>query len=111
MTGGVDDVDPGVLPPAGRGRRRDGDAALLLLDHPVHHRRALVDLADLVRLARVVEDALGRGGLTRVDVGHDADVAGALEWKFALSHLSTSLSGSISQVASVRRGRARPIWP
>ena len=57
----------------------DGDAALLLLDHPVHDRGALVDLADLVGAARVVEDALGRGGLARVDVGHDPDVAYARE--------------------------------
>ena len=57
----------------------DGDAALPLLDHPVHLGGALVDLADLVGLAGVVEDPLGRGGLARVDVGHDADVARASE--------------------------------
>jgi hypothetical protein len=33
--------------------------------------------------ARVVEDALGRGGLAGVDVRHDADVAVALEGIFA----------------------------
>ena len=38
---------------------------------------ALVDLTDLVVLAGVVEDPLGRRGLARVDVGHDPDVAGA----------------------------------
>ena len=57
----------------------DRDAALALLDHPVHLGGALVDLADLVGLAGVVEDALGRGGLARVDVGHDPDVARASE--------------------------------
>ena len=65
-----------VAPVAGGGGRGDGDAALLLLDHPVHGGGALVDLADLVVLAGVVEDPLGRGGLARVDVGHDPDVAG-----------------------------------
>ncbi len=34
-----------------------------------------MDLAELVGLAGVVEDALGHGGLAGVDVGHDADVA------------------------------------
>ena len=65
----------------GRGRRggRDRDAALLLLLHPVHRGRALVDLADLVRAARVIEDALGRRRLTGVDVRHDADIAGSFE--------------------------------
>ena len=91
VAGGVDDVDAVVVPDAGRGCGGDRDATLLLLRHVVHGRGAVVDLADLVALAGVVEDALGRGGLARVDVGHDADVAGALEWEFALSHLSTSL--------------------
>ena len=60
-----------VRPPRG--------TTLALLDHPVHLRRALVDLADLVRLAGVVQDALGRGRLARVDVGHDPDVPGPHE--------------------------------
>jgi hypothetical protein len=34
-----------------------------------------MDLADLMRLAGVVEDALGRRGLAGIDVRHDADVA------------------------------------
>ena len=38
---------------------------------------ALVDLADLVADAGVEEDALGGRGLAGIDVGHDADVAGA----------------------------------
>ena len=76
VAGGVDDVDPAVTPLAGRGRGGDGDAALLLLDHPVHGGGAFVDLTDLVVLAGVIEDPLGRGGLARVDVGHDPDVAG-----------------------------------
>src|SRR6187401_2809705 len=79
VTGGVDDVDLVVLPPAGRRGGRDRDAALLLLLHPVHRGGALVDLADLVRDAGVEEDALGGGGLAGIDVRHDADVADLLE--------------------------------
>jgi len=48
---------------------------MLLLLHPVHGGRALVDLADLVVDAGVEQDALSRGGLARVDMGHDPDVA------------------------------------
>src|SRR5665213_707386 len=58
-------------------------ARALLLDHPVHGGRALVDLTDLVVLAGVVEDPLGGGGLARVDVGHDPDVAGLGQWVVA----------------------------
>src|SRR5262249_38709419 len=71
----IDDVDAVIPPETGRGRRRDGDAALLLLLHPVHDRRALMDLTNLVGDARIEEDALGRRRLAGIDVRHDADVA------------------------------------
>jgi hypothetical protein len=86
----VDDVDAvlGIgevhsLPEAGRGRGGDGDAALLLLLHPVHGGGAVVDLADLVVHAGVEEDALGRGRLPGVDVRRDADVPITLDRCFA----------------------------
>src|SRR4029079_14559881 len=60
--------------------------ALLLLHHVVHGCGAVVDFADLVVLPGVVEDALRRGGLTSIDVRHDADVAGALEGELTLGH-------------------------
>ncbi len=83
VAGGVDDVDAVALPLRGGRGRGDRDAALLLLFHPVHRGGAIVDLADLVGAPRVVEDALGRRRLARVDVGHDPDVAGVLECELA----------------------------
>ena len=74
MPGRIDDVDTVAAPLGCRGGRGDGDPALLLLDHPVHGRGALVDLAHPVDAPGVEEDALGRRGLARVDVGHDPDV-------------------------------------
>ena len=79
VAGRVDDVDAVVVPEAGRRGRRDGDAALLLLLHPVHGGGAVMDFADLVGAAGVIEDALGRRRLAGIDVGHDADVAVAIE--------------------------------
>ena len=79
----VDDVDPMIGPLAGGRGRRDRDAALLLLLHPVHRRGALVHLAHLVGAAGVVEDALGRRRLARIDVGHDPDVPGLFERELA----------------------------
>ncbi len=86
VPGRIDDVDAMAAPFRSRRGRGDGDAALLLLDHPVHRRQALVHLAHLVDAAGVEEDALGGRGLARVDVGHDPDVAGLLERERARSH-------------------------
>jgi len=95
----VDDVDavadvrprPLVGPPeAVRRCRGDRDAALLLLDHVVHGRGALVNLPDLVVHACVVEDALGSRRLAGIDVSHDADVARSFEGIFA-GHLKSWL--------------------
>ena len=91
VAGGVDDVEPvlvgellGRALPEGRGRRRgDGDAALLLLGHPVHGRGAIVHLAHLVVDPGVEQDPLGSRGLAGVDVGDDADVAVQLDGRCA----------------------------
>ena len=91
VAGRVDDVDLAVAPLRGGRGRGDRDAALLLLDHVVHDRGAFVHLTDLVGPAGVIEDALGRRGLARVDVGHDPDVAGLLEGKFACHGVSCFL--------------------
>src|SRR5947209_6910663 len=60
VPGSVDDVEALLAPERGGRGRRDGDAALLLLLHPVHGGRALMDFADLVALAGVIENPLGR---------------------------------------------------
>ena len=86
VAGSVDDVDAMVTPERGRRGGRDRDAALLLLGHPVHRGRALVDLTDLVGLAGEEQDALGRRRLAGVDVGHDPDVPDQAE----LIHLRES---------------------
>src|SRR5690606_34911258 len=57
----------------------DGDATLLLLRHPVHHRGAFVGFADLVGDAGVEGGAFSSRGLTGLDARPDADVAYLLE--------------------------------
>ena len=97
------------VPLAGRRGRRDRDAALLLLLHPVHRGRALVDLADLVGAAGVVEDPLGRRRLAGVDVGHDPDVAGLLEGELARhGKASLSVCWRACPVRAKKTGRSGP---
>src|SRR5450759_857015 len=63
-----------------RGRGRcDRDAAFLFLLHPVHNGGALMNFAQLVRLARVIQNPLSRGGLTGIDMSRDADISHPLE--------------------------------
>jgi hypothetical protein len=79
---------------AGGGGGGDGDAALLLLDHPVHGGSPVVHLADLVRAAGVIKDALGRRGFTRVDVRHDPDVASLLQRYLTCHDLASCLAAT-----------------
>ncbi len=79
VTGCIDNVDLNITPLAGGGGRGDGDAALLFLLHPIHNRRAFMHLANLMGAARVIEDTLGCGCLTGIDMGSDADVSHPFE--------------------------------
>src|SRR5256885_209378 len=91
VAGRLDDLD-GVAMPLTLGRGRgDGDTPLLLLLHPVHDGRALVNLTDLVRDTGVEQDPLGRGRLTSVDVRHDANVANLGERVVGGSHFRSLL--------------------
>ena len=71
----VDDVDAVIFPEAGGRGRRDGDAAFLFLLHEVHGGGAVMDFADLMALAGIIENALGRGGLAGIDMRGNADIA------------------------------------
>ena len=78
MTGRVDDVDLVLLslvfPECGGSSRGDGDPALLFLNHPVHLGSTVMHLTDAVSDPRIEKDPLRRGGLARINVGHDPDV-------------------------------------
>src|SRR5205085_1607030 len=75
VAGRVDQVDLVLAPLERRRGGGDRDAALALLLHPVHLGLTVVDLAGLVDLSRVEQEALGDRRLARVDVRDDADVA------------------------------------
>src|SRR5258708_33921812 len=63
-------------PAGGGGGRGGGDGAAALLLHPVHGGRAFVHRTNLVGDTGIEQDALGRRGLSGVDVRHNPDIAG-----------------------------------
>src|SRR5262249_33138612 len=77
--GRVDDVDLHVPPGTGGCGGGNCDAALLLLFHPVHGGSAFMDFANLVGPARVIQNPLGGGRFTGIDMGRDADVSHSFE--------------------------------
>src|SRR5664279_4956511 len=89
VAGGVDDVEALFLPERGGRGRSDGDAAFLLLLHPIHRRGAFVHLADLMALAGVIEDPLRSRGFPGIDVRHDAEIAVVLD-RMITGHCSSS---------------------
>ena len=76
MPRGVNNIDLVVVPKTGRCRRRDRDAAFLLLLHPVHGGGAVVHLAHPMENSRIKEDALSRCCLSGIDVGANPNVPG-----------------------------------
>src|ERR1700761_9222298 len=102
MPGSVDNIQPLAVPERGGRGRCDGDAALLLLLHPVHRRGTFVHFADLVALAGVIKDALGGRGLVGVDMRHDTEVAVVLDGMLA-GHWSFLWGADVSPLPAVVR--------
>ena len=63
-------------PVAGGCGGSDGYTPFLFLNHPVHGCRAVVRFADFMIYTCVVQNTLGRGGFTCVDMRHYTDVSG-----------------------------------
>ena len=74
VAGGVNDIDAAPFPEAGGRGGSDGDAALLLLRHPVHGGVAVMDLAHFMIDSGIIQDTLRRRCLTGIDMGRNADI-------------------------------------
>ena len=110
VAGRVDDVQALAVP---EGRRRGGgdrNATLLLLLHPVHGRSAIMHFADLMRFAGIIEDALGRRRLARINMGHDAEVPVVLDW-MAARHNTIPSSAKRSKIPTSDNARRRGWLP
>ena len=83
VPGGVDDVDPMILPAGGDGSGGDGDATLALLSHPVGDCGTVVHLTDLVNHTGIEQNPFCRGGFARINVGSDTNISDAFQGKGA----------------------------
>jgi hypothetical protein len=73
-----------VFPEAHGSGRSDRDSTLLLLDHPVHGRIAVMNFAYFVTFTGVVENSFGGRRFTGIDVSHDADITGVLKVSYSI---------------------------
>jgi len=103
VPGRVDDINLSVFPEACGYCRRDGDAALALLFHPVHERVAVMHLAHLMQVTRVVQNTFRSGRFTCIDVSHDPDITDSGQGGLRHHRLDSS------RVTSA--GGRRPCWP
>ena len=74
MAGSVDDVQAVAVPLAGGRCGLDGDTTLTLLVHEVSRGLAFVNLAGFVDFSGELEDTLGSGCLTGINVREDTDI-------------------------------------
>ena len=76
----VDNVQALVFPKTGRRSRGDRNPPLLLLLHPIHGSSTVMDFANLVAFACVIENALSCRRFPSVNMRHDPEVAVVLNF-------------------------------
>ena len=75
VAGSVNNVELAVFPHAVNSGRGNGDTSFAFLFHPVGYGRTIVRFANLMHFSRVVQNAFGCGGLTRINVRDNTDIA------------------------------------
>ncbi|RMN78929.1 hypothetical protein ALQ53_04627 [Pseudomonas cannabina] len=106
---GVNDVETvlvfvlllGTLPKGSNSSRSNGNTTLLLLNHPVRGRGAIMHLAHFVAFAGVKKDALGGGGFTSIHVSDDTNVTVAAN-RSSTSHKALAKLVTLKLEAVVR---------
>ena len=71
----VNDVKLAVFPHAVNSGRGNGNTSFAFLFHPVGDGGTIVRFTDFVHFSRVVQNAFGGGGFTRVNVGDNTNVS------------------------------------
>jgi hypothetical protein len=80
VTGRVDEIEGITFPVEGYGGGLDRDAAFLFFGIVIGNGRPLIDHSDFVDEVGIEEHRSAGGGLARIDMGNDADVAESLQF-------------------------------
>jgi hypothetical protein len=83
MTRGINDIDSMLAPETGRCGAGDSDSAFLFLLHPVHGGCAVMNFPNFVGDSGVVQNTLCGRGFSRINMGHNADIARFIEFYLA----------------------------
>jgi hypothetical protein len=75
----VDDINLAVTPQAAGSSGGNRYAALLLLGHPVHSGRPVMNFPDFMNPAGVIQDSFSGSCLAGVNVGHYSDVSSLIQ--------------------------------
>ncbi len=115
MTRCVDNVDFTIFPLAGGDGRCDRYAPFLFINHPVHNRLTIMDLADFMGSTGVVQNSLGDSGFAGINVSNDAEVSDVVDFSFFLHRINSmlALTGSCRSICPARVGASFPaikIW-
>ena len=79
----VNDIDALIKPETGCSGRRNRNAALLLLGHPVHCRRPFMHFTHAMNFLRVEEDALSSSGFASINMSNNTNISSFFEWEFS----------------------------
>ena len=89
-------------PVTGCSCRCNGDTSLLLLLHPVHGSSTFVSITNLIVNTSIIKNTLGQCGLTSIDMSHNTDISGSLQWIFSSSQGFSSFTHKLESVVSKR---------
>ena len=67
--------------------RCDCDTTLFFLLHPVHRRCTIMSLTKLVVYTSIIKDTLCQCGLTSIDMRHNTNISGSIQWIFSSSQV------------------------
>ena len=81
----VNDVDSVTIPLTSCRCGSNCDTSFLFLFHPVHGCSTFMSITDFIVYTSIIEDTLCQCCFTSIDMGHNTNISGSLQWVFSFS--------------------------